>query len=53
MQDLRDAIRALRQGRYTSWDHQPQLDATMQYVRNREDMYELQRQARLDSGDPG
>jgi choline-sulfatase len=44
--------RALRQGRYTSWDHQPEVDATMQYIRNREDMYELQRQARLDSGIP-
>jgi choline-sulfatase len=44
--------RALRQGRYTSWDYQPHVDATTQYVRNREDLYELQRQARLDSGDP-
>ncbi|HWE09748.1 MAG TPA: choline-sulfatase [Solirubrobacteraceae bacterium] len=44
--------RALRQGRYTSWDYQPHVDATMQYVRNREDLYELQRQARLDSGVP-
>ncbi len=44
--------RALRQGRPTSWDYQPQVDATRQYVRNREDLYELQRQARLDSGRP-
>ncbi len=44
--------RALRQGRYTSWDYQPHVDATMQYVRNREDLYELQRRARLDSGRP-
>jgi choline-sulfatase len=44
--------RALRQGRYTSWDYQPVLDATTQYVRNREDLYELQRRARLDSGSP-
>ncbi len=44
--------RALRRGRYTSWDHQPHVDATRQYVRNREDLYELQRQARLDSGVP-
>jgi choline-sulfatase len=40
---------ALRQGRYTSWDYQPQVDATTQYVRNREDLYELQRRARLDA----
>lgn len=44
--------RALRQGRYTSWDHQPHVDATTQYVRNREDLYELQRRARLDSSVP-
>jgi choline-sulfatase len=44
--------RALRQGRYTSWDYQPHVDATTQYVRNREDLYELQRRARLDSGVP-
>jgi choline-sulfatase len=43
--------RALRQGRYTSWDYQPPVDAAMQYVRNREDLYELQRRARLD--EPG
>ncbi len=42
---------ALRRGRYTSWDFQPSVDATMQYVRNREDLYELQRRARLD--EPG
>ncbi|HWE13925.1 MAG TPA: choline-sulfatase [Solirubrobacteraceae bacterium] len=44
--------RALRQGRYTSWDYQPHVDATVQYVRNRQDLYELQRRARLDSGVP-
>ncbi len=44
--------RALRQGRPTSWDHQPPVDAGTQYIRNREDMYELQRRARLDSGVP-
>jgi choline-sulfatase len=43
--------RALRRGRYTSWDYQPQADAAMQYVRSREDLYELQRQARLEAGD--
>jgi choline-sulfatase len=44
--------RALRQGAYTSWDYQPHIDATLQYVRNREDLYELQRRARLDSRAP-
>jgi choline-sulfatase len=43
---------ALRRGHYTTWDHQPEVDASGQYVRNRDDMYELQRRARLDSGDP-
>jgi choline-sulfatase len=44
--------RALRQGRSTSWDYQPDVDAGLQYIRNREDLYELQRRARLDSGTP-
>ena len=44
--------RALRQGRPTPWDHEPPYDAAGKYIRNREDMYELQRQARLDSGTP-
>jgi len=44
--------RALRQGRPTSWDFQPAVDAARQYIRNREDMYELQRRARLDSAVP-
>jgi choline-sulfatase len=43
--------RALRHGRYTSWDFEPPADAATQYIRNREDMYELQRRARLD--EPG
>lgn len=42
---------ALRHGRYTSWDYEPPIDAASQYVHNREDMYELQRRARLD--EPG
>jgi choline-sulfatase len=41
--------RALREGAYAPWDYQPRVDASMQYVRNRADMYELQRQARLDA----
>jgi arylsulfatase A-like enzyme len=44
--------RALRQGRPTPWDHDPPYDAAVRYIRNREDMYELQRQARLDAGKP-
>jgi choline-sulfatase len=39
---------ALRHGRYTSWDYQPPAEAAVQYIRNRADLYELQRQARLD-----
>jgi choline-sulfatase len=42
----------LRRGHTTPWDHQPQVDASRQYIRNRDDMYELQRIARLQSGDP-
>lgn len=44
--------RALRRGRHTSWDYQPHVDAAMQYVRSREDLYELQRRARLETGEP-
>jgi choline-sulfatase len=44
--------RALRQGRPTAWDHEPIYDAAAMYIRNREDMYELQRRARLDSATP-
>ncbi|HYZ81462.1 MAG TPA: choline-sulfatase [Solirubrobacteraceae bacterium] len=44
--------RALRQGRPTPWDHDPPYDAALRYIRNREDMYELQRRARLDSETP-
>jgi choline-sulfatase len=43
---------ALRRGRYHSWDYNPEVDAALQYVRNRADLYELQREARLDSGSP-
>jgi choline-sulfatase len=39
---------ALRNGRYTSWDYEPAADAASQYVHNRDDLYELQRRARLD-----
>jgi choline-sulfatase len=43
---------ALHRGRTPVWDHQPEVDASLQYVRNRDDLYALQRRARLDSGDP-
>ena len=43
---------ALRQGEPPAWDHQPHFDASRQYIRNRDDMYELQRRARLDSATP-
>jgi choline-sulfatase len=43
---------ALHRGRAPVWDHQPVVDAGVQYVRNRDDLYALQRRARLDSGDP-
>lgn len=43
---------ALHRGKAPVWDHQPQVDASLQYVRNRDDLYALQRRARLDSGDP-
>jgi choline-sulfatase len=42
---------ALRNGRYTSWDYEPPADAASQYVHNRDDLYELQRRARLE--EPG
>jgi choline-sulfatase len=41
--------RALAEGTVTAWDYQPQVDAAMQYVRSRADLYELQRRARLES----
>jgi choline-sulfatase len=43
---------ALHRGVAPAWDHQPSVDAGQQYVRNRDDLYALQRRARLDSGDP-
>ncbi len=34
--------RALRQGRYTSWDYQPTTDASNQYMRNHLDLNEVE-----------
>jgi len=41
--------RALAEGDVTAWDFQPRVDAAMQYVRNRNDLYDLQRRARLEA----
>ena len=52
--DRRLVERGLAQGRRTAWDYEPRVDASMQYVRARSDLYELQRRARLQSpGSPG
>jgi choline-sulfatase len=40
---------ALGAGRNATWDYQPYVDASSQYVRSRADVYELQRRARLDA----
>ncbi|BBP80385.1 MULTISPECIES: choline-sulfatase [unclassified Pseudomonas] len=37
---------ALEQGRLTSWDHQPWVDASQQYMRNHIDLDDLERRAR-------
>ncbi|WP_435606901.1 choline-sulfatase [Pseudomonas knackmussii] len=37
---------ALSQGRRTSWDHQPFVDASQQYMRNHIDLDDLERRAR-------
>jgi choline-sulfatase len=38
---------ALRRGRYTSWDYQPSLDASQQYMRNHLDLNEVERSRRI------
>ena len=35
-----------------AWDFEPVGDASTRYVRNRDDLYELQRRSRLQMGDP-
>jgi choline-sulfatase len=40
---------ALTAGEVAAWDYQPFVDASTQYVRTREDLYHLQRIARLDA----
>jgi choline-sulfatase len=39
---------ALAQGEVTAWDFEPRVDASVQYVHTRADLYGLQRQARLE-----
>ena len=41
--------RALAAGAPTTWDFQPYVDASTQYVRTRADLYHLQRLARLEA----
>ena len=37
---------ALKRGKLTSWDHQPLVDASQQYMRNHIDLDDLERRAR-------
>jgi choline-sulfatase len=46
--DRRVVSQALGHGEAAAWDYEPRFDASRQYVRNRDDMYELQRRARLE-----
>ena len=43
---------ALGRGVRPDWDFEPVSDASRRYVRNREDLYELQRRSRLELGEP-
>lgn len=38
---------ALREGRYTPWDHQPVRDASRAYIRNDQDLADLEAMARF------
>ena len=38
---------SLRAGRYTSWDHQPVRDAARLYIRNDQDLNDLEAMARF------
>ena len=38
---------ALTQGKLKSWDHQPMVDASEQYMRNHIDLDDLERRARF------
>ncbi len=43
---------ALGRGARPQWDFEPVSDSARRYVRNRDDLYELQRRSRLEMGDP-
>jgi choline-sulfatase len=43
---------AFSRGVRPEWDFEPESDSSRRYVRNRDDLYELQRRSRLDMGDP-
>jgi choline-sulfatase len=43
---------ALARGVRPQWDFDPVSDSSTRYVRNRDDLYELQRRSRLDAGEP-
>ena len=47
--ERRLVVAALSRGDVAAWDYQPFVDASTQYVRTREDLYHLQRIARLDA----
>lgn len=51
--DRRIVERGLARGAHASWDYEPRVDASMQYVRARSDLYELQRRARMEHPDGG
>jgi choline-sulfatase len=46
--DRRLIAQALNRGTYASWDYQPHANGAMRYVRSRADLYQLQKNARLD-----
>lgn len=43
----RKVYQALKQGQLKSWDHQPMVDASAQYMRNHIDLDDLERRARF------
>jgi choline-sulfatase len=47
--ERRVVVAGLSRGDVAAWDYQPFVDASTQYVRTREDLYDLQRRARLDA----
>jgi len=49
--ERRVVVPALNRGRHAPWDYEPRPEASMRYVRSKADLYELQRRARLDTGD--